>query len=215
MDKLDEKRIRFKDLIDHNILNTRINIIGAGAIGSWACLTLAKMGFTDIFVFDSDKVSIENVGLQLYGAGHIGMLKVTALYHIVKDLTDIEIKAIPLNYEHKANLQGMTLVGVDSMRARRDIYELHLTEYAHSGKYIDLRMGATTMLGYSFENIFDKSYENTLYTDENAVQERCTAKGTIYTATIIGGVASRLTQTLLEGKPIKAISANLSELIFA
>lgn len=210
---VDERRIRSLDLINQEILTTPINIIGAGAIGSWACLALAKMGFTDITVFDSDYVSIENVGIQIYGSIHIGMKKVDALQDLVKMLADMKIKVVAENYTKVSQLKGMTLVGVDSMRARRDIYNLHKKEFHHSGMYIDLRMGATQMLSYSYPNIFDCNYEITLYSDENALQERCTAKATIYTATIIGGIAARLTQKLLEEKEIYCMTANLKELV--
>ena len=61
------------DLIPIAVLGTRITIIGAGAVGGWTSLALAKMGFSNITVFDYDVVEVENLNCQLYGPKHLGM----------------------------------------------------------------------------------------------------------------------------------------------
>jgi hypothetical protein len=55
---------------------------------------------------------------------------------------------------------------------------------------IDARMAAEIAIMYSFPNrhqVLDKAYQSSLYTDAEAVHERCTAKATVYTASLIGG----------------------------
>ena len=46
----DARRIRQSDLISESILDTPINIVGAGGIGSLTTLALAKVGFKHIRV---------------------------------------------------------------------------------------------------------------------------------------------------------------------
>ena len=54
------------DVIPVEILDEPINIIGAGAVGSFTALTLAKMGFAQIAVWDDDVVSEENLNAQFF-----------------------------------------------------------------------------------------------------------------------------------------------------
>jgi len=72
---------------------------------------------------------------------------------------------------------------VDSMKVRRLAWENH-KEVAFSTKLIiDARMGAEVALAYAMKPVNEKdiiSYEKTLYSDEDAEEERCTAKATVY-----------------------------------
>lgn len=79
-------RTRSYELIADEILDHRINVIGAGAIGSFTVLCLVKMGFRNIHVWDPQKVAIENVGTQLYGEGQVDGYKVGKLKHILDTL---------------------------------------------------------------------------------------------------------------------------------
>jgi len=74
---------------------------------------------------------------------------------------------------------------------------------------IDPRMGAETSLLYIMnpkEANDVKSYEKTLYSDANAVQERCTAKATIYTANLLAGQVCKGVKDLACGTPYTRLS---------
>jgi len=60
-------------------LQSPIVVIGAGGIGSWAVLALAKMGCPNITVIDFDTVEDHNVATQFYKESQIKMFKVDAL----------------------------------------------------------------------------------------------------------------------------------------
>ena len=63
---------------------------GAGGIGSWLTMLLARAGFKPI-VFDFDVLEEHNMSGQLYTKHHIGMQKVDAIKKIVDDFCSMEI----------------------------------------------------------------------------------------------------------------------------
>lgn len=182
---------RHIDIINPEQLAVPIHIIGAGAIGSFAALMLAKMGATDITVWDNDIVSIENMSCQFYRFKDIGTKKVTALAAIIEDFTGVKIKAIPIHWDAKASqdTRGLVISAADSMEVRKDLFNYCKKDYRIRW-FMDTRMGAETALMYVMQP--DKSedctsYANSLYEEKDAVQEKCTAKSTIYTANMLSG----------------------------
>src|SRR3990167_6840796 len=86
--------IRQLKLVNPQELEFPITVIGAGGIGSWATLALAKMGCSNISVIDFDKVEIKNTPSQIYTMSQKGKNKVSALKETVKILTGVDIKPI-------------------------------------------------------------------------------------------------------------------------
>lgn len=185
-----ESLTRQLDLLPLECLDKSITVIGAGAVGGWAVLSLAKMGFQNITVYDFDTVDTVNMSSQLYRFKDIGKPKVIALQEIVEEFTQIKIVAINDKYTTKILTSHIVISAVDSMAMRKQIWDAN-KEVGFIKKFIDPRMGAETALLYVM-NPNDKkdieSYEKTLYTDENAVAERCTAKATIYCAGVLSGL---------------------------
>lgn len=69
---------RFTQIVPQTTRNFHVLIAGAGMVGSWTALALARMvGQVDIW--DFDVVAEENVGVQAYTASNVGMNKATAL----------------------------------------------------------------------------------------------------------------------------------------
>lgn len=204
-----EHLTRQLDLIPVDVLGEQITIIGAGAIGSWVALSLAKMGFENIRVFDHDTIEIENMNCQFYPHAAIGQPKVKALFTLVKEFANVEIEAIHGKYEG-GQFPGIVICAVDSMKARRLVWEEH-KETAFGTKFIiDPRMGAESALLYVMNPMDPKDvddYENTLYTDEDAVQERCTAKATIYTANLLSGLVAKAVKDIVTRGPYPRTAA--------
>ena len=59
-------------------------LIGAGGIGAITAVTLAKMGVTDLVVYDDDVVSNENIATQLHRISDVGKLKVEGLHDTIE-----------------------------------------------------------------------------------------------------------------------------------
>lgn len=190
------------DLIPPNVLGMKINIIGCGAIGSFAALALAKMGLTRIEVWDFDEVSIENMSNQFFRFADIGKNKAVALHDLVKDFTGVAIKHTAGKFEAKdtAGMEGIIIVAVDSMAARDMIYKSLKANYNMVKFLIDPRMSAEKYAQYTVNMADNEWYSKCLYSDQEAVAERCTAKSTIYTVTSSTGLISKTVKNLLLGQ---------------
>lgn len=196
--QIPEHLTRQLDIIPLDTLGEKITVIGAGAIGSWVVLALAKMGFSDITVYDDDTISIENMNCQFYPVTNIGMNKAEALAAMVELFTGNKIVAKPERYEG-GMFKGIVIAAVDSMKVRKNIWDNHKESYFT--KYIiDPRMGAEDALLYVMNPTDERdvaSYEKTLYSDADAVQERCTAKSTIYTANMLSGLVAKAVKDIV------------------
>jgi hypothetical protein len=193
-----EHLTRQLDLIPMEVLGEPITIIGAGAIGSWTCLALAKMGFGNLTVWDFDKVDAVNLNSQFYRTKDVGYYKCGALEELVHDYTGVRIGRQG-RYDFGA-FPGIVISAVDSMEVRKRIWDNHKDRSPGTRLIIDPRMGAETALLYAM-NPMDRgdqaSYEKTLYSDSEAVQERCTAKATIYTANMLSGLVCKTVKDVL------------------
>jgi len=184
---------RQMDIIPVDVLGEKITIIGAGAIGSFTALCLAKMGFADITIYDDDKIDEENMSCQFYRFKDITSPKVVALKYLLHDFTKTSPDIHEERYE-RGVFPGIVISAVDSMEVRKKIWMNHKKQSPFTKAIIDPRMGAETALLYVMNPMDDKditTYEKTLYTDEAAVQERCTAKATIYTACMLAGLVAK------------------------
>jgi molybdopterin/thiamine biosynthesis adenylyltransferase len=177
---------RHRDLINPEAYNKKIVVVGAGAIGSFVVLALAKMGFQNIHVYDFDTVENENISSQFYSTQSIGMHKAPALFEMVKAFTGISINFHVAKIMDSDTLEGdIVISAVDSMAVRRMILNISNTYWL-----IDPRMGAeyATMEVVDAQNEKSREdYKRSLFSDSEAVQERCTAKTTIYTVLLIAG----------------------------
>lgn len=192
--------LRQADSVPLDILKTKITIIGAGAIGSFTCLSLAKMGFQDIEIWDFDKVDTVNMSSQFYRLQDIGNTKADAIHHLVADFTGVGVKAKNRRYEPGDRLEGIVICAVDSMKARRDIFETHKLLAREVPFVIDPRMAIEDMALYTYVpvNFQDcERYEKTLHNDADAVQDRCTGKATMFTVNLIAGMVCRTVRDIL------------------
>ena len=194
------------DLIPLKVLNRPVTIIGCGAIGSFLGLQLAKMGLTNITAYDHDTVSIENMSNQFFMFKQIGGSKAQALADLITDFTGVEIQPCPVKYEpiYAEAQRGIVVVAVDSMEARRMVYESIKEKNFKVDYIIDPRMSAEFFAMYVINPHDAKdqaTYEKTLYSDEQAVPERCTAKSTVYTASLGAGLVTKAIKNILLKQP--------------
>ena len=193
-----EHLIRQADLIPASVLSTPVTVIGAGAIGSFTVLSLAKMGLSDITVWDYDEVSEVNMNCQFFPMACIGQAKVLALKAMVTMFTGTEIKIVNDKYTNQ-RFDGIVISAVDSMAVRKQIWKAH----RQSGKVqavIDPRMGAEFFSMYVMRprvTLDMEAYLKVLYKDSEAEQERCTAKATMYTVGIASGMVCKAVKDII------------------
>ena len=189
---------RQTDLVDAEALEAPITLIGCGGIGSFTALALAKMGCVHLTIFDDDLVEEHNIPNQLYRLNDIGQLKDERLADIIKSFTGIGIQARPERVQSQ-RLQGIVVSGVDSMEARRRIWDRSIRFKAGVEAYIDARMGAEVSRIYTVwpqDPDHVRFYERTLYSDDEALQIPCTAQAIVYTslgiASLVAGQVKRV-----------------------
>lgn len=188
---VNEHLTRQSDIIQTNKLGQKIIVVGAGATGSFSILCLAKMGMTNITVYDDDVVSTVNLNSQFYRKSDVNSPKVEALQNLILDFTGetifINNKRFneELTEEEFKSIEGSYLICcADDMNARKFCLDMAIKYKA--SLYIDPRMGAEKYAQYAIHNPTEEntvSYSKSLYTNEEAEQVPCTAKSTIYTAT--------------------------------
>ena len=205
-EQMKESLTRQLDLLPIDSLNKSITIIGAGAIGGWTTLSLAKMGFTNITVMDFDTVDIVNLNSQLYRFKDIGKSKVEALKDIVKDFTNVDIEVVNDKYTGATIMTDIIISAVDSMEVRKTIWDANK---GMSAMVIDPRMGSETALLYVMglnDSKDIESYEKTLYSNENAVSEPCTRKSTQYCALALSGLVCCQVKSIVTNNPYTRIT---------
>lgn len=206
----DEHLTRQSDIINGALLGQRVVVVGVGATGSFSVLALAKMGVTNITVYDYDEVSIENMNNQFYRKKDVGLSKVQALTNLIEDFTEVRITGYNVKFddtipaeEMKRVLEGAYLLCcADDMDVRRFCLDMAA---AHGATVlVDPRMGAEMYSQYVVKEPSNpdnvKDYLKTLYKNEDALQVPCTAKSTIYTAISAAGLIVKTVKNVLTGE---------------
>lgn len=193
--KLNERFMRQLDILKPEYCNRNIIIIGCGATGSFTALSLAKMGFTNITVYDSDKVEEHNFPNQLFPLSSLNQSKALALQKIVYDFTGVEITAYEEMYEDQP-LKGIVICALDSMKGRQIILENSIKDLVDY--VIDPRTGAETFSLLAYDPKSELSvinYKKTLVKDEDTLNTPCTARAIIYSVLLVSGfIANRVKQ---------------------
>ncbi|MDO8584875.1 MAG: ThiF family adenylyltransferase [bacterium] len=109
----------------HNLFNAMtarsVTIIGAGAVGGYVAVTLAKMGVTKLTVIDDDYVESHNIPMSVYRPCDLGRPKVEALRDIVLEASGVVIDARRQFYENEP-LRDAVVCCVDTMEARQAVW---------------------------------------------------------------------------------------------
>ena len=165
-----------------------VTIVGVGAIGRQVGLQLASIGAPRIRLFDFDKVDDTNITTQGYREDQVGLAKVEALKD---DIYGIDTKVRVLTTDDRFRMKYARTIGdavfccVDSMDARKLVWE---SVKERIGFFADGRMLGEVMEVYATDSPKTSKYGNTIFPDADANQGRCTAKSTIYTASIAAGL---------------------------
>lgn len=195
--------LRQLDIVPPEKLGFPITVIGAGAIGSAAVVTLAKMGCTDITVWDDDRLEEVNIPNQLCKSSLVGRPKVDALMELVNELTEIEINPIPRHYRGQY-LEGVVIVTVDNMTTRQIVWK-RVKLNLKIPLLIDTRMGAEFARIYTIHpmNIEEVDfYEQNLYSNDEAEHLPCSGRSIIYCPTVIAGLVTLIIKQYAVNHPV-------------
>lgn len=188
-----------------------LRVFGAGSIGSFATLNLAKLGWKDISVFDFDKIEKHNIPNQFFRFSDIGKKKTTALKEIVNEFSGIEIKEVdmkitPENSHELYNHIGpgsLLILGFDSLKARQTVFDAvkGLPNYM-----IDCRMGG---LNYSIQVVrLDDETQCKAYAESLKVQTvdlPCGHQSIIFTLSAVAAELCNIVVMINNGKDFPTI----------
>lgn len=181
---------RQADLIDSSIYNVPITVVGAGSVGSFTALALAKCGLHDITVYDFDVVEEHNIPNQFYPLSAVGVPKVEALKELIKSFEGIDISCVERAFTDVDTADGVIVSAVDSMEARKLIFN-SVYRNPRAKVLIDARMGGQQIEIYTcnLRSAEDKkAYIKTLKSDDEVSDARCTEKAIIYNVLVIAGL---------------------------
>ena len=167
----------------------KIVIFGAGSLGSFITLNLAKLGFNDILVYDFDIVNTHNIPNQFYRTQDIGEYKVDSLKKIIKEFSDINIKTKREKVDEKTiidcELNTIFIVTFDTLESRKLIYD-KLKDYLCF--CLDVRVGGEEFYIYSI-NTFNDNDKKIWEDSFNIIPTKlkCGEKSIIYTNFVVAG----------------------------
>lgn len=168
-------------------------VIGVGAIGRQVALQLSAVGVPQLTLFDDDRVQIENLAPQGYWVEDLHTLKVEATAAVCRRIhPDIHVTAYSERFK-RSTVRSLPLdrrlavfLCVDSIQTRRLIWT---ALQPHVAFFVDGRMSAEVIRVLAVPSpITDGYYASTLFQPEQAYTGSCTAKSTIYTASIAAGL---------------------------
>lgn len=186
--------VRQRDILPWQKLHdTRVTVIGAGAIGSFTALSLVKMGVGVVEVFDFDTVSVENLGPQWFRVCDLGQFKVDAL---ADQLSAFGGQVVARAERYVAQpVSGIVVCTVDSMDSRVAIWSA-MKKNRRVDLFLDARMGAEVGKVFAVRPTDPedcRAYQAELYPSTEALRAPCTARSTIYCAS---GLAAFLAATV-------------------
>lgn len=185
---------RFKDAPWYPKEKTFLLIGGAGGIGSWTSLLLARAGFSPM-VFDFDLIEEHNLGGQLYSRSMITEKKAYALQTVIKQFSDEDITAFDEKVTEETLTHPFVISAFDNMEARKVMFKKWVDTYGSTpgAIFIDGRLQAEHMQifcvtgGVDIDSIrCQKLYEEEyLFNDSEVKDAPCTMKQTSHAAAMI------------------------------
>lgn len=179
---------RQRDLVPSGRLTeTRISVIGVGAIGRQVALQLAALGARRLQLVDFDAVDETNVTTQGYTRHEVGMAKVDALELAIHEMDpSIDIERIRDRFRPKQSVGEAVFCCVDSIAARAAIWRSvgSRCEFWADGRML----GETIRVLVAADDLGRLHYPQTLFQADEAQPGRCTARSTLYSANIGAGL---------------------------
>lgn len=166
---------------------------GAGGIGSWLSLYLARQDL-DIYIYDFDSLDETNLGGQWYQTNQLNLPKTSALSQNIKSFTGNDINTYD-RYNEDSMSNPIVFSAFDNMEARKLMFDKWEKDYALNPKYfnkacvfIDGRLLAESGKVFTVTRHNASKYREYLYTDAEIKEQPCSFKATSHAAGIIAGL---------------------------
>jgi len=186
-----------------------ITVIGVGAIGRQVALQLAAIGATQLTLIDFDTVDVTNITTQGYRCADLERRKVDATKAAILEIEpDADVAIVPDRFRPQHAVGDAVFCGVDSISARAAIWRSVANRCQF---WADGRMrGEVLRVLTAADEPSRRHYGSTLFAQAEAQPGPCTAKSTIYAASIAAGLMLHQFTRWLRGMSVDAdLSLNL------
>lgn len=203
MERTSDRFARQQDLVPRERLESlTATVIGVGAIGRQVALQLAAVGVPRLQLVDFDQVDQTNLTTQGYLADDIGQPKVVATAAAIRRLDPaIAVEPIQDRYRPRVPIGSAVFCCVDSIRARAAIWR---SVGPACRFWADGRMLGEVLRVLAADGANGREhYPTTLFASSEAQPGRCTARSTIYAASIAAGLIVHQFTRWLRGLPIE------------
>jgi molybdopterin/thiamine biosynthesis adenylyltransferase len=191
-----ERNTRFKDA--PWILKEDIQVVigGAGGISSWTALFLSRAleKKVQLFIYDFDKIEIQNLGGQFFKDSQIKKFKVDSLKENIQEYSVNHITAMKEKYDSNSLRTYYNIAGFDNMTARYDMFTNWMsvceedTGSLITPLFIDGRLLAEQIQIFCVTPENKEDYKRFLYKENEVEDASCTFKQTTHIAAIMGGL---------------------------
>ena len=201
---------RQADLVPRErIQELQATVIGVGAIGRQVALQLAALGVPRLQLIDFDQVEPTNITTQGYDHQDLGQLKVEASARRIQQLDPtIIVNSIADRFRSRMEVGTVVFCCVDRISTRESIWRSlqDRCDFWSDGRML----GETLRILTATDPNSRQHYGTTLFRQSEAQSGQCTARSTIYTANIAGGLMLHQFTRWLRKLPIDAdLSLNL------
>lgn len=186
-----------------------VHLIGAGGINNLVGAVLAKMGITEIHIWDDDILENRNLPTEVgYSVNMCGKPKVSAMADLIYYLMPNGVNV----YQHQERvesgtiLSGVVVSGVDSMQSRQTIWECVQENFLEIPFYIDGRSGGEEVQLFAFSPADFQAradYETWLFDDSESASLECGARNIGYIPAYLAGEIGHLITMFHRGLEIK------------
>ncbi len=180
-----------------------IIIAGLGGIGSNLSYSLCRQGY-NMYLYDFDTISIENIGSQMYGIADIGKNKASKAKEIAALYGNTNIFTMG-KFTEDSPIDNIVFACFDNMEARKLLFEkwldyqltkdndykkLHPNEI---NMFMDGRMTATDFQIFTVTSKQTaETYKKTLFKDSEVEALPCSYKATCHTGMMIAATMSTI-----------------------
>ena len=202
-----DRAARQRDLVPpERLAEVHAVVIGVGAVGRQVALQLAAMGVPQMTLYDHDAVAVENLAPQGFWETDVGDDKVHAVANVAhQQFPQMDLTAVPDRFRRSEvrKWAGDRLLAVfacvDAIDARRMIWE---AARSRVGFFADGRVAAEVVRVLASAAPHRNEYSRTLFPAGQAFAGACTAKSTIYTASVAAGLMLAQFARWLRGQPV-------------
>jgi sulfur carrier protein ThiS adenylyltransferase len=183
-----DRFLRQHELVPQDRLGgVRATVIGVGAIGRQVALQLAAIGVRQMSLIDFDSVDPTNVTTQGYWAGDIGQPKVEATKAAIARIDPVVVvQTVGDRFRSQLDIGNAVFCCVDSIASRAAIWR---SAGGRCDYWTDGRMlGETIRVLAVTREQGREHYPSTLFRQAEAQAGSCTARSTIYAASIAAGL---------------------------